>query len=254
MRKSDSIKEISASLVKAQSKLENVDKDGTNPHFRSRYATLPNVIDSTRQVLAEFGLAIVQTADLIDGGQSILETTLIHTSGEWISGMMPVLNPKGDMQGLGSAWTYARRYGLMAILGIAADDDDAEQTSGRTQQAHQQRSSAQAPKQEIQTVTHVAQPGPKAKAGPKAAASAADKAGRDRVNEELIGLYQPFIDACPDVRFIDLLTRRYGVKETKLMTIPQCEDLARYLREQIEIARATSKELGRVMADERSTA
>jgi hypothetical protein len=62
-------------------------------------------------------------------GNSVLETTLYHTSGEWISGTQLVNPVKNDPQGLGSAITYARRYSLSAILGLVSDDDDDANTA-----------------------------------------------------------------------------------------------------------------------------
>jgi UTP-glucose-1-phosphate uridylyltransferase len=59
----------------------------------------------------------------------------MHKSGQWISGDYPVLVAKMDAQGLGSAITYARRYALQAMLGVAAEDDDGEAAMGRTVKA-----------------------------------------------------------------------------------------------------------------------
>jgi hypothetical protein len=94
-------------------------KDGTNPHFKSRYASLEAVIAATDDELRRNNLAIVQTYD----GEG-LRTTLYHVSGESISGVQPLLMVKRDAQGFASASTYARRYGILAMLNLAAEDDD----------------------------------------------------------------------------------------------------------------------------------
>lgn len=124
MNTSESITKISAALVKAQGELNAVSKDGNNPHFRSKYATLQNIVESVRDVLRKNGLAVVQTFGQTDGTYIDLTTTLLHESGEWMSGVLTVRPTKIDPQGLGSAATYARRYALSAILGIVTDDDD----------------------------------------------------------------------------------------------------------------------------------
>lgn len=124
MNTSTSITKLSVALVKAQGELNAVSKDGKNPHFKSTYATLQNIVESTRDVLHRHGLAVVQTFSQTDGTYIDLTTTLVHESGEWISGTITVRPTKPDPQGLGSAATYARRYAYAAILGIVTDDDD----------------------------------------------------------------------------------------------------------------------------------
>ena len=124
MRQSESITKIASAIVKAQGELNSVSKDGTNPHFGKRYATLQNIVESTREVLRKHGLAVVQTFSETDGTYINLDTTLLHESGEWIAGTFTMTPTKHDPQGMGSATTYARRYALSAILGIVTDDDD----------------------------------------------------------------------------------------------------------------------------------
>jgi len=123
MQKSDSIAALAAALAKAQSEMGTAKKAAINPHFRSRYADLASVWEAARTPLAKNGLAVIQTSDDSERGACII-TTLVHSSGEWISGRLTLPVSKADAQGYGSAITYARRYGLSAILGIAADDDD----------------------------------------------------------------------------------------------------------------------------------
>jgi len=76
-------------------------------------------------------LSIVQTTSVIEGRSFVLDTLLLHTSGEWISGQLYVPLVKEDPQGLGSAMTYARRYSLMAMVGICPEDDDGESATKR---------------------------------------------------------------------------------------------------------------------------
>ena len=116
--------ELYRALTKTQSELTCVPKDAVNPHYRSRYATLASTWDAIRIILTKNNLSIIQYGKIIDGGNLILVTRMQHISGEFVESELPILNGKGDMQGIGSAWSYARRYSLQAIVGIAADDDD----------------------------------------------------------------------------------------------------------------------------------
>ena len=121
MNKSEQINELAAALAKAQAKIETAKKDQTNPFYKSQYAGLPQVWDACRKYLTDNGLSVVQTTDTSENG-TILETMLLHSSGQWISSIYPVNPVKNDPQGIGSALTYARRYSLMALVGVVADD------------------------------------------------------------------------------------------------------------------------------------
>jgi hypothetical protein len=120
------MKELFTALSKAQGSLKKAMKDSTNPHFKSRYADLESVIDAMREPFAENGLAVLQSVR-----DTYLETTITHLSGESITTSVPFVVTKNDMQGVGSAITYARRYGLAAACGITQTDDDAEAAVGR---------------------------------------------------------------------------------------------------------------------------
>lgn len=124
MKTSESITKIASALVKAQGELNAVHKDGNNPHFRSKYATLQNIVESTRDTLRKHGLAVVQTFNETDGTYISLNTTVLHESGEYITGTFSMRPTKADPQGLGSACSYARRYCFSAAIGIVTDEDD----------------------------------------------------------------------------------------------------------------------------------
>lgn len=118
------MKALATALVKAQASIEGAKKQNTNPAFRSKYADLASVWDACREALHANGFSVVQYGTVTEAGAALV-TKLLHESGESIEGLTPLLNTKGDMQGLGSAWTYARRYGLAAIVGVCPEDDDA---------------------------------------------------------------------------------------------------------------------------------
>lgn len=136
--RSDELKDLIAALTKAQGAMPSVPKDANNPHFNSPYATLDAVWDAVRGPLTSNGLAVVQTVQPHQASWVLL-TTLYHTSGQWISGITPLLLDKQTGQGLGSAMTYSRRYALMAICGVApADDDDGNAAEPAKQRGRQQ--------------------------------------------------------------------------------------------------------------------
>ena len=120
---SETIGALAHALSKAQAEIDGAAKDSTNPYFSSKYADLASVWAACRGPLAAHGLAVVQTVTSREG-RDLLVTTLVHSSGEWMRGEIPLLLSKADMQGLGSAITYARRYGLAAIVGVSPEDDD----------------------------------------------------------------------------------------------------------------------------------
>lgn len=129
MIKSDSIAALSASLAKAQGELENASKNANNPHFKSRYADLAELLNTVRPVLSKHGLAVIQMPSF-DSGVASVETLLTHSSGEYVSSTCSAPVTKQDAQGVGSAITYLRRYSLAAFCGIAQEDDDANSSVG----------------------------------------------------------------------------------------------------------------------------
>lgn len=148
------------SLSKAQGAMESAKKDSENTFFsngnrKAKYADLAACWDAVREPLAKNELAVIQLNQIgetfkvtgqkwhkeskkmlpfsVEGKTVKVLTILTHGSDEWISCMTELQPTKTDPQGMGSAMTYARRYGLMAITGIAPDDDDGNAASGNTQ-------------------------------------------------------------------------------------------------------------------------
>lgn len=123
MNKSESIANLAKALSAAQGSIKAALKDSSNPFFKSKYADLTAVWESCRPVLSANGLAITQSTAFV-GELLVLETMLMHLSGEWVSSVYPINPAKNDPQGVGSAITYARRYSLSALVGVVADEDD----------------------------------------------------------------------------------------------------------------------------------
>lgn len=132
MNQSQEVNEIFEALAKAQGSIQNAVKDKKNPFYKSTYADLASVFDACRKPLSENGLSIIQYPSKIDE-KWILVTTIGHKSGQWIRSEIPIiLSDKIGPQAFGSAMTYARRYALTALVGIAAEeDDDGERAEGR---------------------------------------------------------------------------------------------------------------------------
>lgn len=128
---SESIAKLADALAKAQGEITGALKDSANPFFKSKYADLASCWDACRAPLSRHGLAVIQTTDVSDLGVTII-TTLAHSSGEWIRGWLRMVPVKADPQGIGSCITYARRYALAGMVGLAQIDDDANTASGKT--------------------------------------------------------------------------------------------------------------------------
>ena len=131
-RTSASIEEIAAALVAAQAKFGAAIKDSANPAYRSKYADLSSVIEATQKPLNDNGIAVLQAPQL-DGQMVTVTTRLQHKSGQWYESdltLPAVQRERFDAQSVGSAITYARRYSLQAITGLATEDDDGNAASG----------------------------------------------------------------------------------------------------------------------------
>src|SRR5678816_4406351 len=131
MNQSTTIKELAMALWKAQRKMKAAAKDSTNPHFRSEYADLGSVIEAVKEPLSSEGITFLQGIQDAPEGIAV-ETMLLHVSGEWISSTLRLPAVKQDAQAYGSAITYGRRYGLQAICGIPAEDDDGNAATAPT--------------------------------------------------------------------------------------------------------------------------
>ena len=116
-------KSIYAALAAAQTTMGPALKDSSNPAFKSKYADLASVMAACLPALNAHGIAVFQPTDE-ENGQRYVKTVLAHESGETLECRVPLIVAKNDMQGYGSAVTYARRYGLMSMAGIAPEDDD----------------------------------------------------------------------------------------------------------------------------------
>lgn len=128
---SDSLAKIAPAIVQAQSKMGNALKDAKNPFFKSTYANLDAVREAVLPAFNAEGISILQPT-VFHEGKKFVQTTLLHTSGEFYSSLTEILSVKElDAQGQGSGISYARRYGLQSLTNCGQDDDDGNQASGK---------------------------------------------------------------------------------------------------------------------------
>lgn len=120
---SKEVNEIFGALAKAQSIIQNPEKNAKNPHFKSKYTTLDVGLTSVREALAAHGIAIFQRTYMLDK-LLMVQTILGHSSGQWLSSEYPVIMYPAKPQEAMAALTYSRRASLFAAAGIAGEDDD----------------------------------------------------------------------------------------------------------------------------------
>jgi hypothetical protein len=120
------MKDLAAAMAKAQTQIKAAIKDTTGQIGQNRaykYADLASVWDACKKALSENGIAVIQKPDF-NGSDMWLETMLLHSSGDCITGRYPLRPTQDTPQAYGSALTYARRYSLSSMVGIVTDEDD----------------------------------------------------------------------------------------------------------------------------------
>lgn len=127
---SEKVEAIAEALAAAQKEYGAAVKDSANPYFKSKYADLSSVLGACGEPLNAHGIAVVQDASA-EGKAVTVTTRLQHSSGQYIEGKLTLVAKDDSPQSVGSAITYARRYGLMAMAGIAPEDDDGEAAQPR---------------------------------------------------------------------------------------------------------------------------
>ncbi len=146
----DQLIALHTALALAQGELSHAKKDAKNTHFKNRYATLTSCLDAIRGPFKAHGLALVQMPSTSEDGKRVAITTVItHRDGGSISSTLTA-SAGGNVQQMGSAITYLRRYSLQAMCGIASEDDDGEAASAPSRQQRPAKKKA-APKMEETT-------------------------------------------------------------------------------------------------------
>jgi hypothetical protein len=143
-RMSPSLSHFAPAFVQVQMKLRPVIKRSENPHFKSTFANLGDILEEALPVLGDHGFGLAQFPTTDERGGLALLSMLIHESGQYVAATMPLMVVKQDPQGEGSAISYGRRYAACAILGIRTADDDGNEASGRSERpARQERQAPQ---------------------------------------------------------------------------------------------------------------
>lgn len=135
IKHSENLDKLFTSLSKVQAELEHAPKSADNLFFKSKYADLPAVLDTGREVASKHGICVTQ----FPTGKSGLMTVLGHTSGQYMMALMQMTPENNKPQTIGSCITYARRYAYAAVLGIAQDDDDGNAASGKTNETKKEK-------------------------------------------------------------------------------------------------------------------
>lgn len=120
-KKTTTTQTLTQALTAFQADLPRVELDATNPHFKSKYASLGSVTKAVLPKLAEYGFAF-SVGSFVDNGLLVVDAHLLHESGESRSLQFPIADT--NPQKIGSALSYARRYALSALTGVVADEDD----------------------------------------------------------------------------------------------------------------------------------
>src|SRR5262245_29299553 len=138
---SDALNELAGALAAAQGEFPTIEKNRTaqlrealqgsgNGLREYKYADLADVLKGVLPVLSKHKLAVLQPT-FVETGHILVRTRLVHASGQWIECEYPVCAVHVDHQRMGSALTYAKRYALCALLGVAADEDNDGATAGK---------------------------------------------------------------------------------------------------------------------------
>ena len=123
-----------AAIAQAQGEVENATKSATNPHFKSRYADLAEVLNTVRPTFARHGLAIIQSVST-EQQLVTVATTIAHKEGGFVTSSLSCPAPTSKIQDLGSMVTYLRRYSVAAMTCISQEDDDGNAASQRPAKA-----------------------------------------------------------------------------------------------------------------------
>jgi hypothetical protein len=133
MNTSEKTDKVYEALFNVKKEMGGVAKTSNNPFFKSKYADLNSHLDVAEPLLEKWGCMILQPPTVTVHGLQAVTTRIVHAaSGQWIEGSMLLQSSKPDMQQLGAAVTYGRRFILSGLLGMKAEDDDGNFASGKT--------------------------------------------------------------------------------------------------------------------------
>lgn len=135
MRMSEKVDKVLPKLLKVKAEMKAVSKSSDNPYFKSKYADLNSHVDVVEPLLQQNGLLLLQPVGSDERGDYVESVIIDAESGQLVASKMHLVLVKNDMQAVGSAVTYARRYTLGSLLTMKAEDDDGEGAVGRVSKA-----------------------------------------------------------------------------------------------------------------------
>lgn len=217
-RRSESLKNLMAALGKVQVEMKPAAFDMTNPHYGKPYASLTSVYAASKALMDKYDLSVLQFVETI-GNEQWVETHISHSaSGEWLSSRMKLILSKQDMQGMGGAITYARRYTYSVLVGVVSEEDDdgnsaSEGKKGKPQQSNHHKpnnSSHQKPPQQGKQMPP-AQTKPKGPPGPALPPAQKPDPGAYVIPfGETVGIKGKRVDECNEQVLLDAITWSRG--------------------------------------------
>lgn len=121
---SKELNKLFEALSKAQLEMPAATNQSTNPFYKSKYADLKTIVQTSRPYLAKHGLCVIQRTLNSDKGYPYIYSILGHSSGQWIESHLELKPPKTDIQSLGSYMSYLRRYQYASLVGVVTSDED----------------------------------------------------------------------------------------------------------------------------------
>lgn len=211
--------------------MDKLTKKKENPFYKSKYADLSDVLDVSKEHLNDNGICVAQCPNTDpESGYVTVETVLLHESGQWMRGETKLKPSKSDPQGSGSAFTYARRYGLTAMLGLAQEDDDGNAASGKNGTADTSNKSGnqQSGNKKAPTSTKTQSTGSKAPNGvvaftPDVIMKKAEEMRQfkdERDSKWIAGAYDKFLPV-PNQEVLDLIVKEKKDKADQLRLIQE---------------------------------
>ena len=174
-------------LVEAKKNFKPISKDSINPHYKKKYASLSAILEAIEPALLEQSLLISQAVQ-----ESLLVTRLYHASGQFLEAVY-VLPSIEDMQKVGSAITYAKRYSICGLLSVVADEDDDAESLKTSSTPTRAKPKTQTYNEDLEKTSQV------------------------RTAREAAGLSQQQV--------IDLLQSNFGVDKPQKLTTQQVDEL-----------------------------
>lgn len=122
--KSEQLGELCSAMAKAQAEIEVAGHTASNPHFRSKFADLTELVRASRPALTRNGLSVIHTVSIAPDDTHELSALLMHSSGQWLESRIRINPDKSDIQSLGKYITYLKRYSYAALVGVVSSDED----------------------------------------------------------------------------------------------------------------------------------